>query len=61
MFEYVGDIREDDFFNILHEDKFSIEDINVDINPITRYKTGTMEEYLQNVIQNYDGIEVVKK
>lgn len=44
--EYVGDEREDDMFNLLHEDKFTIGGIKVDINPITAYKTGTLEEYL---------------
>ena len=33
--DYKGNIREDDFFNILHEDGFAIAGIAVDINPIT--------------------------
>lgn len=32
--EYNGDIREDDFFNILNDDPLYIDDIRVDINPI---------------------------
>ena len=32
--EYDGDIREDDFFNILNDDPLYIDDIRVDINPI---------------------------
>ena len=32
--EYIGDEREDDMFNLLHEDKFSIGGVKVDINPI---------------------------
>jgi predicted nucleotidyltransferase len=32
--EYDGDIREDDFFNILNSDPLYIDDIKVDINPI---------------------------
>lgn len=44
--EYVGDEREDDMFNLLHEDKFSIGGVKIDINPITAYKTGSLEEYL---------------
>lgn len=44
--EYVGEEREDDMFNLFHEDKFSIGGIKVDINPISKYKTGTLEEYL---------------
>lgn len=44
-----GNEREDDLFNLLHEDKFKIGGILVDINPITEYKTGTLEEYLPGV------------
>lgn len=44
--EYDGDEREDDMFDLLHEDKFSIGGIRVDINPISKYETGTLEEYL---------------
>lgn len=47
--EYIGDEREDDMFNLLHEDKFSIGGVPVDINPITEYRTGTLEEYLPGV------------
>lgn len=47
--EYVGDEREDNMFNLLHEDKFSIGGIKIDINPITAHKTGTLEEYLPGV------------
>ena len=47
--EYIGDEREDDMFNLLHEDKSSISGIRVDINPISKYKTGTLEEYLPSV------------
>ena len=47
--EYTGDEREDDMFNLLHEDKLSIGGVPVDINPITEYRTGTLEEYLPGV------------
>ena len=47
--EYIGEAREDDMFNLLHEDKFSIGGVMIDINPITAYKTGTLEEYLPGV------------
>ena len=47
--EYIGDEREDDMFDLLHEDNFSIGGIRVDINPISKYKTGTLEEYLPGV------------
>ena len=44
--EYKGDIREDDLFQILHEDHFHIAEVKVDINPITEDKTGTLASYL---------------
>ena len=47
--EYIGDEREDDMFNLLHEDRFSIGGVKVDINPITECRTGTLEEYLPGV------------
>ncbi len=46
--EYTGDISEDAFFNILHEDNLTISDVVVDINPITKHKTGTIKEYLRD-------------
>ena len=45
---YKGTIREDDFFNILHEEGFAIAGIVVDINPITEDKTGPLAEYLES-------------
>ena len=47
--ELSGEEREDDLFNLLHEDKLKIGGVPVDINPITKYKTGTLEEYLPGV------------
>ena len=47
--EYIGDEREDDMFNLLHKDRFSISGVKVDINPINEYRTGTLEEYLPGV------------
>lgn len=49
--DYKGTIREDDFFNILHEDGFTIAGIVVDINPITEDKTGLLAEYLESAEQ----------
>lgn len=43
-----GSIREDDLFNILHEEKFEIAGLEVDINPITEDKTGSLAEYLES-------------
>ena len=47
--EYTGSTREDDFFNMLHEDSIYIAGIQVDINPITESRTGTLETYLPEV------------
>lgn len=49
--DYKGTIREDDFFNILHEDGFTIAGIAIDINPITEDKTGLLAEYLESAEQ----------
>ena len=49
--DYKGTIREDDFFNILHEGGFAIAGITVDINPITEDKTGPLAEYLESAEQ----------
>ena len=50
--EYKGSVREDDFFNILHEEGFAIAGIAVDINPITEDKTGALAEYLESAEQH---------
>lgn len=46
LLEYEGDIREDDFFNLLHEQACVVEGKPVDFNPITPAKSGTIKEYL---------------
>lgn len=48
---YEGSIREDSLFNILHEEKFEIAGVEVDINPITEGKTGPLAEYLESADQ----------
>ena len=45
--EYKGDIREDDLFNLLHEDEFLLGNHKVDINPIQADKSGNIAEFLQ--------------
>lgn len=47
VFEYKGDIREDDLFNLFHEDRLSIGIHKVDINPIKEDKSGNIAEFLQ--------------
>lgn len=45
--EYDGDMSEDALFNILNEEPLTIDGIQVDINPITASKSGTLEQYMQ--------------
>ena len=45
---YDGDIREDDFFNILSKESFYLEDILVDFNPIQTDNV-CLSEYLISV------------
>lgn len=42
MVSYSGEIREDAFFNMLHAEKFQIAGLDVDINPISMEKPGTL-------------------
>ena len=49
VLEYKGNVREDVFFDILHEDGMEIGGVKEDINPITEGKTGTLESYLPEV------------
>ncbi|MEY8483568.1 YodL domain-containing protein [Lachnospiraceae bacterium 48-21] len=51
---YSGSLREDAFFNALHEDGLEIAGIPVDMNPISTEKTGTLEEYLENAEKYLD-------
>ena len=51
---YSGDLKEDAFFNALHEGDFKIAGIPVDINPISTEKTGTLEEYMENAEKYLD-------
>lgn len=46
LLEYDGNAREDDLFNLLHEDEFMVGDMVVDINPIDT-KIETTAEYLE--------------
>ena len=46
---FSGTEREDDMFNILHDEKLFFGSIELDINPINTEHTGTLAEYLQGV------------
>lgn len=45
--EYKGDMREDDLFNLLHEDEFLLGNHKVDINPIKDDKSGNIADFLR--------------
>ena len=47
VISYDGEVREDDFFNILHGDEMAVDGIPLDINPISLDKTGTLEAYME--------------
>lgn len=46
VLEYRGSLREDVFFDILHEDNLAYWDAVVDINPIKADKSGDIMSYL---------------
>lgn len=46
VIEYSGREREDVMFDILNEDIICFGDVELDINPITKEKSGGLEEYL---------------
>lgn len=52
VIEIEGNVKEYILFNLLHEDDLKIGEISVDINPITKYETGTLQSYLPKV-ENY--------
>ena len=54
VLSYTGNIREDDFFHMLHEDGMRMAGLPLDINPISTEKTGTLEEYMENAEQYLD-------
>ena len=47
VMEYDGDISEDGLFNLLYDVPLTIEGVEVDINPITEGKSGTLEQYME--------------
>jgi len=55
---YTGNIREDDFFNVLYEDGMKLSGLPLDINPISTEKTGTLEEFIKNAEKYLDMKEV---
>ncbi len=55
--EYIGIEREDDCFNIFNLNPLYIEDIKVDINPITKFKSGDIVSFLEKC-RRYDAIQL---
>lgn len=51
VLSYTGNIREDSFFHVLHEDGMKIAGLPLDINPISEEKTGTLNEFMENAEQ----------
>jgi hypothetical protein len=47
VISYSGEIREDSFFNALHEQPMELNGITIDINPISLERTGTLETYME--------------
>lgn len=47
LVEYKGDVREDDLFNLINdeENKIYIYGVEVDVNPITEEKSGTIAQF----------------
>lgn len=50
LVEYKGTSREDDLFNLFHEDDFCIGGCKVDINPIKEEKSGSLTAFLQQAV-----------
>lgn len=47
VFEYSGDMSEDDVFNIMHEDPYYIDNVEIDIKPIREEDSGTLDQYME--------------
>lgn len=58
VLSYTGNIREDDFFNILHESGMKIAGLSVDVNPISTEKTGTLEKFMEDAEKYLDDKEL---
>lgn len=55
---YQGPISEDSFFNYLKEDMLYVKKIPIDINPISKTKSGTLPEYLERAEYYLDEKEI---
>lgn len=57
LLSYSGSIREDAFFDALHDGKWEIAGLPVDVNPISTERTGTLEDYLKRTEKYLDAKE----
>lgn len=61
--QYTGTMKEDAAFNLLHDEDLTIEDKNgrtvtIDINPINRELSGTIDEYIgQEGVEYYQSVD----
>lgn len=46
VFAYEGEMKEDEMFNLLNRGNFSLAGVSIDINPIRKEESGTLDEYL---------------
>ncbi len=53
--------REDDLFNAFNEGGLHIGEVKVDINPITAQRTGTLETYLPQVEEYWEGVRQARE
>ncbi len=60
VISYSGNISEDAFFNLLHEEDLSVANIPIDMNPISTEKTGSLEDYLENAEEYLDEKELAQ-
>ncbi len=61
VISYVGDIREDSFFDILNGGGLKIAGLPVDMNPVSLDKTGTLGQYLEGAERYLDSREAEMK
>ena len=59
--ELSTDEREDVLFDMFHGDGFRIGGVDVDVNPITAQKTGTLETYLPQAEEYLEGVREAKE
>ncbi len=59
--ELATDEREDDLFHLFNEDSLHIGEVEVDINPITEQRTGTLATYLPQVEEYLEEVRMARE